>query len=52
MSFLLKLTEWHSAFGRLLDKLQPFALLRRANLCREDFHLVGLAETDGLGPNR
>jgi putative oxidoreductase len=27
MSFLLKLTEWHSAFGRLLDKLQPLALL-------------------------
>jgi putative oxidoreductase len=27
MSFLLKLTEWHAAFGRLLDKLQPFALL-------------------------
>jgi len=27
MSFLLKLTEWHSAFGRVLDKLQPLALL-------------------------
>jgi putative oxidoreductase len=27
MSFLLKLTDLHAAFGRLLDKLQPFALL-------------------------
>ena len=24
---MLKLTEWHAAFGRLLDKLQPLALL-------------------------
>jgi putative oxidoreductase len=27
MSFLFKLTDLHAAFGRLLDKLQPFALL-------------------------
>jgi putative oxidoreductase len=27
MSFLLKLTGWHAALGRLLDKLQPIALL-------------------------
>lgn len=27
MSFPLRLTEWHSSFGRLLDKLQPLALL-------------------------
>ncbi|MEJ0037389.1 MAG: DoxX family protein [Gammaproteobacteria bacterium] len=27
MSFLLKLTDLHTAFGRLLDKLQPLALL-------------------------
>jgi putative oxidoreductase len=27
MSFLLKLTDLHAAFGRLLDKLQPLALL-------------------------
>jgi putative oxidoreductase len=27
MSFLIKLTQWHAAFGRLLDKLQPLALL-------------------------
>lgn len=27
MSFLLKLTAWHAALGRLLDKLQPLALL-------------------------
>lgn len=27
MRFLLTLTEWHAALGRLLDKLQPFALL-------------------------
>ena len=27
MNFLLKLTEWHAALGRLLDKLQPLALL-------------------------
>ncbi len=27
MSFLLKLTDWHAALGRLLDKLQPLALL-------------------------
>ena len=27
MSFLLKLTDWHSALGRALDKLQPLALL-------------------------
>lgn len=27
MTFLLKLTDWHSALGRLLDKLQPLALL-------------------------
>jgi putative oxidoreductase len=27
MSFLLKLTQWHAALGRLLDKLQPLALL-------------------------
>jgi putative oxidoreductase len=27
MSFLLKLTEWHGALARLLDKLQPLALL-------------------------
>jgi len=27
MSFLFKLVDLHAAFGRLLDKLQPFALL-------------------------
>ena len=27
MSFLLKLTELHAALGRMLDKLQPLALL-------------------------
>lgn len=27
MKFLLKLTELHTAFGRLLDKLRPLALL-------------------------
>jgi putative oxidoreductase len=27
MNFLLKLTDLHAAFGRLLDKLQPLALL-------------------------
>lgn len=27
MSFLIKLTVWHAALGRLLDKLQPLALL-------------------------
>jgi putative oxidoreductase len=27
MSFLLKLTDWHAALGRLLDKLQPIGLL-------------------------
>jgi putative oxidoreductase len=27
MNFLLKLTDWHAALGRLLDKLQPLALL-------------------------
>jgi putative oxidoreductase len=27
MSFLLKLTDLHAAFGRLLNKLQPLALL-------------------------
>src|SRR5215813_3841733 len=27
MSFLLKLTDLHTALGRLLDKLQPWALL-------------------------
>jgi putative oxidoreductase len=27
VSFPLRLTEWHSSFGRLLDKLQPLALL-------------------------
>jgi putative oxidoreductase len=27
MSFLLRLAGWHAALGRLLDKLQPFALL-------------------------
>jgi putative oxidoreductase len=27
MNFLQKLTDWHTAFGRLLDKLQPLALL-------------------------
>jgi putative oxidoreductase len=27
MNFLLKLTDWHAALGRWLDKLQPLALL-------------------------
>lgn len=27
MKFLLKLSGWHAGFGRLLDKLQPLALL-------------------------
>ena len=27
MNFLLKLTEWHAALGRWLEKLQPLALL-------------------------
>ena len=27
MTFLLKLTDWHAALGRLLDRLQPLALL-------------------------
>ena len=27
MSFLVKLVDWHAALGRMLDKLQPLALL-------------------------